>query len=64
MNWPKIHCSRKFYPPKYNRYTVLSEVRTYVYVLQAGQKHSDGSANDRVGLALRVKHVEMLMHFN
>ena len=23
MNWPKIHCSRKFYPPKNTRYTVI-----------------------------------------
>ena len=22
-NWPKIHCSRKFYPPKNTRYTVI-----------------------------------------
>ena len=22
-NWPKIHCSRKFYPPKNTRYTVF-----------------------------------------
>ena len=22
-NWPKIHCSRKFYPPEITRYTVF-----------------------------------------
>ena len=24
-NWPKIHCSRKFYPPKNTRYTVYRQ---------------------------------------
>ena len=28
MNWPKIHCSRKFYPPKNTRYIVYLYMHT------------------------------------
>ena len=36
MNWPKIHCSRKFYPPRNTRYTVYGKVdekREYTFSL-------------------------------
>ena len=34
MNWPKLHCSQKFYPPKNTRYTVYYSVcAVYVHML-------------------------------
>ena len=30
-NWPKIHCSRKFHPPKNTRYTVFMCVHKYLH---------------------------------